>query len=377
MVILDSSGNKNSVPVKLRQTNPDLWRCDYISSNLGLHSVNIFFAGQPIPNSPFGVRISPVSDHKKVKASGRGLQPNGVRVKDVADFKIYTDGAGEGHPEVQIIGPAGVKETCKINKIEGNVYHCVYYPLTEGRYRVMVNFAGQEIHKSPFDVNVGPYKETLIQAYGPGLTGGVVNYPALFTVETNGETGALGFSIQGPSQAQIECHDNGDGSADVRYHPTAPGEYAVHILCDSEDIPKSPYIVQILPHTDYYPEKVEVYGQGVEPNGPQKDIPTKFKIDARQAGSAPLDVRVIDGNSNKVDVKLVEQPDGIIEASYIPKSGNRHTVQVNYGGVAVKNSPYRIYVGEPADASKILCFGPGVENGVKATVPTHFNIDAR
>lgn len=65
-----------------------------------------------------------------------------------------------------------------------------------------------------------------------------------------------GFSIEGPSQAKIECDDNGDGSAEVKYHPTAPGEYAVHILCDNEDIPNSPYIAQVLPNTDYYPNKV-------------------------------------------------------------------------------------------------------------------------
>ncbi|XP_050314750.1 filamin-A isoform X2 [Anthonomus grandis grandis] len=376
VVILDPLGNKNSVPVKVRQTSPDLWRCDYVSTILGLHSVNIFFAGQPIPNSPFGVRVSPVSDFRKVKASGRGLQPNGVRVKDVADFNIYTEGAGEGFPEVQIFGPAGVKEPCRINKVDGNIYHCSYNPLKEGRYRIMITFAGQEIHKSPFDVNVGPYKETLINAYGPGLVGGVVNYPALFTVETNGETGALGFSIQGPSQAKIECHDNEDGSADVRYYPAAPGEYAVHILCDSEDIPKSPYISHIMPKTDYYPEKVEVYGPGVQPSGPQKDVPTKFTIDTRNAGSAPLDVKIVDSNG-KVDVKLVEISDGLVEASYIPKSGNRHTVQVNYGGVAVKNSPFRINVNEPVNPEKVLCFGPGLENGVKAGTPTHFNVDAR
>lgn len=66
----------------------------------------------------------------------------------------------------------------------------------------------------------------------------------------------LGFSIEGTSQAKIECDDNGDGSANIRYYPTAPGEYAVHILCDNEDIPNSPYIAQILPSTDYYPDKV-------------------------------------------------------------------------------------------------------------------------
>ncbi|XP_060516412.1 filamin-A isoform X2 [Cylas formicarius] len=377
VIILDPSGNKNSVPVKVRQTSPDLWRCEYISSIIGLHSVNIFFAGQPIPNSPFGVRVAPVSDPRKVRASGRGLQPNGVRVKDEADFKIYTEGAGEGFPDVQIIGPGGVKEVVRMTKVEGNTYHCVYYPVKEGRYRVMVTFAGQEIHKSPFEVNVGPYKETLIRAYGPGLVGGVVNYPALFMLETNGETGALGFSIQGPSQAKIECHDNGDGSADLRYYPTAPGEYAVHILCDNEDIPHSPYIAQILPNTDYYPEKVDVYGPGIEPNGPQKDKPAKFTVDTRKAGSAPLDVRVTDGNCNKVDLKLVEKADGTIEGVYTPKSGNRHTVQVNYGGVAVKNSPFRINVSEPVDASKVQCFGPGIQDGVKAGSPTHFNIDAR
>ncbi|XP_063928955.1 filamin-A isoform X2 [Zophobas morio] len=377
VIILDPSGNKNSVPVSVRQTTPDVWRCEYLSPIIGLHSVNIFFAGQPIPKSPFGVRVSPVSDAKKVRASGRGLQPAGVRVKDDADFRIYTEGAGEGVPDVQIIGPGGIKEPCKITKIDGTTYNAVYHPMKEGRYRVMVTFAGQEIYKSPFEVNVGPYKETLIRAYGPGLNGGVVGYPALFTVETNGETGALGFSIQGPSQAKIECHDNGDGSADVRYYPTAPGEYAVHILCDTEDIPKSPHIAQILPNTDYYPEKVEIYGPGIEPSGVQKDVPAKFTIDARKAGSAPLDVRVTDVNCKSVDVKLTQRPDGTVEAVYVPHGGNRHTVQVNYGGVSAKNSPFRVYVGEPLDASKVHCFGPGVQDGVKANTPTHFNIDAR
>ena len=104
----------------------------------------------------------------------------------------------------------------KVGKYTGKTYEAVYHPKKEGRYVVMITYGGKEIPRSPFEVNVGPYKETAIYAYGPGLSGGVVGYPALFTVETNGETGALGFSIEGPSQATIECQDNGDGSADVR-----------------------------------------------------------------------------------------------------------------------------------------------------------------
>ncbi|XP_066996805.1 filamin-A isoform X2 [Anabrus simplex] len=377
VIILDPSGNKNTVPVKMRSISPDIWRCEYLSPVVGLHSVNVFFAGQPIPNSPFGVRVSPVSDAKRVRASGRGLQPTGVRVGDEADFKIYTEGAGEGSPEVRIIGPGGVNEPVKLHKVDGTTYEVLYHPHKEGRYMVMVTFAGQEIPRSPFEVNVGPFKETMIQAYGPGLAGGVVGYPALFTVETNGETGALGFSIEGPSQAKIECHDNGDGSADVRYYPTAPGEYAVHILCDGEDIPKSPYVAQILPNTDYYPDKVECYGSGLERDGVTKGKPAEFTVDTRRAGSAPLDVKVLDANCNSVDVNIQDNRDGTFKANYIPKAGSRHTVQVNYGGVATKNSPYRVFVSEPLNPSKVQVFGPGIEKGVKSNTPTHFNIDCR
>ncbi len=65
-----------------------------------------------------------------------------------------------------------------------------------------------------------------------------------------------GFSIEGPSQARIECNDNGDGSANVRYWPTIPGEYAVHILCNDEDIPLSPYMAWIESPGNFEPNKV-------------------------------------------------------------------------------------------------------------------------
>lgn len=62
-----------------------------------------------------------VSDARKVRASGRGLQPTGVRVKDAADFKIYTEGAGEGVPEVRVIAPGGVNLPIKLQKVYGNI----------------------------------------------------------------------------------------------------------------------------------------------------------------------------------------------------------------------------------------------------------------
>lgn len=133
-----------------------------------------------------------------MRASGRGLQANGVRVRDAADFRVYTEGAGEGQLDIRVIGPGGVNEPVKLRKLEEHVTEAVYNPRKEGRHVVMITYGGQEIPKSPFEVNVGPYKETEIVVYGPGLYGGVVGEPALFTVETNGNDGALGISIHFP-----------------------------------------------------------------------------------------------------------------------------------------------------------------------------------
>ena len=44
-----------------------------------------------------------------------------------------------------------------------------------------------------FQVEVGRKMESMIRAFGPGLEGGMANLPCDFTVETNGETGALGM----------------------------------------------------------------------------------------------------------------------------------------------------------------------------------------
>jgi filamin len=379
VIVLDPQGHKTTVPVSVRPLGDDVWRCDYTPIAHGMHSVNVFYAGKQIPNSPFGVQVSPASDPKKVRAYGRGLQPTGVRVGDLADFRIVTENAGEGIPQVQIIGPGGQAPPLEMKAINNSVYDGIYKPLKEGQYRVMVKFGGQEIPKSPFTVNVGPKKDSSIVAFGPGLHSGIVGQPACFVVETNGETGALGFSVAGPSQAKIECSDNGDGSALVKYHPTAPGEYAVHILCDEEDIPKSPFMAQVIVQPpEVYPEKVKVYGDGIEPGKPEVGKKTSFVIDHKAAGVAPLDVKINDTFGRAIAHQEVQKSEGVKEIFYTPANSKPHTVEVNFGGVAVPNSPYRVYVNSPLDPTKVQVFGPWVDNpDVKPQATTHFIVDAR
>ena len=110
VIILDPKGKPTTVPLRLRKISDDKYVCEYAAQTMGVHSVNVFFAGKQIPKSPFGVRVSPICDPRKVRASGRGLQPSGVRVGDIADFRVFTEGAGEGHLDIKLIGSNGKTE---------------------------------------------------------------------------------------------------------------------------------------------------------------------------------------------------------------------------------------------------------------------------
>ena len=60
--------------------------------------------------------------------------------------------------------------------------------------------------------------------------------PADFCVSTRGAgAGGLALAVEGPSKAEIGCQDNKDGTVNVSYLPTAPGEYKVRKNCPEKD----------------------------------------------------------------------------------------------------------------------------------------------
>jgi len=413
VAVLDPMGRKDTVRPMVARKSDDNWYVEYTPVVDGPHSVNIFFAGKAIPNSPYPVGVSaeggpmvdpattskaggpaqveqpvrqqpqgappmkkPAVDARRCYATGRGIQPKGVRVGDDADFKVHTQGAGEGDLNVKVIGPGGAEEHIRVRKLDPVTFECAYTPKKPGLYVVNVTYGGQPIAKSPFKVDVGPYKETKIRAFGPGLEQGVVGYAACFTVETNGETGALGFSIEGPSQAKIDCKDNGDGSADISYWPTAPGEYAVHIMCNEEDIPKSPYMAEIRPMTgDFDPRRVEASGPGLQKTGVTVNKWAEFTVDTRRAGRAPLHIAAMDAEYNPVDVIVKDNKDGTFFCRYMPKRNVKHTIIISYGGVSIPNSPYRVYVQEASNPVRVKVYGPAIERPVKTFQPTYLIVD--
>ncbi|XP_011794954.1 PREDICTED: filamin-C isoform X1 [Colobus angolensis palliatus] len=379
VVIVDPQGRRDTVEVALEDKGDSTFRCTYRPVMEGPHTVHVAFAGAPITRSPFPVHVSEACNPNACRASGRGLQPKGVRVKEVADFKVFTKGAGSGELKVTVKGPKGTEEPVKVREAGDGVFECEYYPVVPGKYVVTITWGGYAIPRSPFEVQVSPEAGVQkVRAWGPGLETGQVGKSADFVVEAIGtEVGTLGFSIEGPSQAKIECDDKGDGSCDVRYWPTEPGEYAVHVICDDEDIRDSPFIAHILPAPpDCFPDKVKAFGPGLEPTGCIVDKPAEFTIDARAAGKGDLKLYAQDADGCPIDIKVIPNGDGTFRCSYVPTKPIKHTIIISWGGVNVPKSPFRVNVGEGSHPERVKVYGPGVEKtGLKANEPTYFTVD--
>ncbi|XP_074554005.1 filamin-C-like isoform X11 [Halichoeres trimaculatus] len=379
VIIVDSNGRRDTVEIVLENKGDSIFRCTYVPVLEGPHTVYVTFAGQQIPRSPFTVNISEACNPNACRASGRGLQPKGLRVKEVADFKVYTKGAGSGELKVTVKGPKGTEEPVKVLEMENGLYECNYYPIMTGKYIVTITWGGHSIPRSPFEVQVseeaGPQK---VRAWGPGLETGMVGKSADFVVEAIGtEVGTLGFSIEGPSQAKIECDDKGDGSCDVRYWPTEPGDYAVHVICDDEDIKDSPFMAHILPAAnDVFPENVKCYGPGLEPLGCIVNKPAEFTIDTHGAGRGELKLYAQDAEGFPIDIQITDNGDSTFFCVYIPTKPIKHTIIITWGEVNVPNSPFRVTIGEGSHPENVKVYGPGVEKmGLKANEPTYFTVD--
>ena len=74
---------------------------------------------------------------------------------------------------------------------------------------------------------------------------------------------------------------------------------------------------------------------------------------------------------------LEKVSEGMYECKYTPRKTKKLVVNVNYGGVAVPGSPFRVKVDDPTDPAKVKVYGPGVESGLKAGTPTWFTVDSK
>lgn len=210
------------------------------------------------PQSPWTMKIT--GEGREVRpdlctASGKGISSG--EVGEAVSFKVNVpDEAGPGTLGISVSGPHPPKPIDIINNQDGTM-DVTYHPIAPGDYTIDVQWGNQHISGSPFTATVtgsAVRNAKCVDATGDCLDAAemVCNQLGTITVRPGDGAGAgpLRAKLEGPTKAELQLTNNGDGTLLVSFIPKDAGDYKLHLLWgdgDDEDseINGSPFCIKV------------------------------------------------------------------------------------------------------------------------------------
>ena len=348
-------GPSGPVPLQTREDGPNNYVCTYTPEDAGEHTVNIKWAGIPIPSSPFATRVI---DPKKCIASGKG---HTAVVGEPATLNITTKDAGQGKLSATVEGPSG-PIAIKIREAESDNYICTYIPQCAGKHTVDVKWADLPINGSPFATQAVDPKKCF--ASGKGLVAANVGEPATFNVATKDAGQAkLSLTIEGPSgPVPVQVHEDGPNNYVCTYTPQDAGKHTINIKWADLTIPSSPFTIHIVD-----PKSCFASGKGLI--SASVGEPATFNVATKGTGQAKLSVTV-EGPNGPVPIQTHEDGSDNYVCTYTPQDAGKHTIDIKWAGLPIPSSPFTTRVVDP---KKCLASGKGLESAILGE-PATFNV---
>lgn len=356
-------------------------------------------------------RAARVVDPSKCTASGPGLEhlqvgypgPFTVVLRNAAGVVIQ-DPLEPFTPVVTISGPSsGVKATVAARPENGEV-KCEWTATNAGKHVVEIKIGGHPISGSPWNVPVdrAPADAAKTKVHGPGVDGPVVQgQEAPFTIEAYNSLGnkinsggdPFKVTVKGPGGRDLPAtvRDNGDGTHSASYKPVDYGQHVVEVTLNGAPVANSPYHVNAA-RPKGYPAAANCWADGPGLVGGDTATPAVFTIHARDENNqivspspSPFLVVITDPSGDDVNATQKEKGNGDYEVVYEPTKVGTYTVVVGLKNPVIqtnfeplKGSPFSVPITQGTDATKSLCYGPGLENGkVFDNKPTEFTIESR
>jgi len=335
----------------------------YSVKDVGEYTLNIKFGGQTVPGGAYTVNASRKNSVSHTKTTTE--HQSQFRQVSLHNIPLPTTG-GQVTGEVKM--PSGAMDKPVIQDNRDGTVSINYEPREEGLHELHIKYNAEHVQGSPFKFYVDSLASGFVTAYGSGLTHGVCGESCNFTISTkNAGSGGLSLAVEGPSKADISCHDNKDGTVSVSYLPLAPGEYKVSVKYADKHIRGSPYTAKIT-------------GEGRKRNqisvGSNSEVPLPGKVTNQDIRALNASIQAPSGLEEPCFLKKL--PNGNLGISFTPRESGDHYVSVKRLGKHITGSPFKIKVGdrEVGDAKKVAITGKTLREGKTHTDNT-FNIDTR
>ena len=364
-VTVDGPYWRGSKP-QLKDNGDGTYSCCYNPHIVGTYKVNVNFANEAIPESPFKVNVT---DPSKVRISGpavKDISPNAIATEEAGpqiisiheplEWSIDCTDAGPGTVFARVYCPDGKSTELEVLPTGKDSYGVKFEPEQTGRHRLEVLYSGNEVEQSPVEFSL--YDASKVKVTGPGLNGGEAGDILAIDIDSSeaGE-GGLSLSLIGPSQVAIDCDDHLDGTASLTFVPEVAGDYSLHVKFRGEDVPGSAFCIPVID-----PTKVKVTGSGVTGKGARVGSPAEVIVDTREAGTAPVQAIVTSPSGEKTVIELKPTEEGVLEGEYLPEESGDYELGVKFADHDIPNSPFVVPICDP-DA--VTLSGTGLDYAIK------------
>ncbi|KTG26106.1 hypothetical protein cypCar_00039678 [Cyprinus carpio] len=289
------------------------------------------------------------------KVEGRNVIPLGAinQAGFLSCDIVMPSDLSEGEITGKVITPSGkTAQPSVIDNKDGTII-LKFDPSEEGLHQLLIKSSRDDLPELPLQYYANSLANHSTMAYGHGLVYGIANETATFTIcQEDSASSELDITIEGPSEADVRCLDNEDGTCTVSYFPTEPGDYEIQIQNDDVPIRGSPF-------------KSRIADGNVRRSQVKLGSAVDFTLDITEEDISQLSASIMSPAGNNVPCLLKTQPDSHLGVSFIPREAGEHLVSIMKDGEHVNNSPisFSISQAEIGDTSKVKAFGPGLHSG--------------
>ena len=326
------------VSVTSTEENPNVYHISYLPTARGKHSINLQWAGEPIPDSPIILDVDSSDDIPTLFTN----EPFVIHFTTDCDPK-------------EIESYAIHEDTChryvlKIGKRKGGKLNLILYAKELGIHSVHILICGKEIHGSP-------YKVLFIES--DPIACKIIDIPkkppvgmeTSFKVDArNAGYGDLHIKAKVPhgGRTDITHVDHKNGTYSVVLTPIVPGNHTFQVSWAGVEIPDSPVVMEVVPAGPDLLASLEAASRVyiVKEYMPIfSDFlsilePAVFHLNTKHAGKGQLTIRAT--GPYEARIKVVDQNDGTYKCDVHPKVSGKYLISILWNDFSIPGSPFHL-----------------------------------
>ncbi|KAI6655064.1 Filamin-B-like [Oopsacas minuta] len=343
--VLINDEAKEMIPVIVRKLDENVFNIEIIPGGKDQYYLHILYGNNPIPGSPFSVKLSDFKQDIQCVVDGDFVQR--CVVGRQCSFQVISSLSLSNSLQVRIQDSSGKETPSNVFPLRNRAYETKFTLTTQGSYNVSVKHNEADVIGSPFTitaVNSSAISPIKIGQFPKEIE---LGQQLEFIIDCSGanDSGDLVVKAIGPTLTKIfediTIVEKQNNELRASFTPKLGGTYTLFSTWDGIEVLNSPFSVEVLISSD--PKKVYVSGNGLS-NGKVGEL-LEIIVDSRQAGPGELLVRIT-GPRENLNLELVPDSmnDKLDHVVYTPQLKGNYKVEIFWTKQAISESPFNIFI---------------------------------